>query len=315
MLVKCTLPGHSFYEHTRGCPLCIAIATSLDWALNRYAATLGKLATAEAAERVRAEPCADRDGTGLSNPVYICSYCHGPLDLSLPHRNGMHAYAFDNHDSCVDIVDFRNRQRAVEAARLDADKSAQPKTRLLSHVAVPDDGQTHNVVAGPATVVEDVESGKRTALHDMNRPVEPDLFSGAGPCRTCGLIMAEVSCAEQVIAKMTRALKMAECALELMVEHLSDCEKQKSASVGEGCLNSIAVVGASSAVREVLGKDPYGIPEKEEQPPLAPNIALAIATARAEGERAGRKACARELKKEEQHLWVIQLIEKWSNKP
>ena len=104
-------------------------------------------------------------------------------------------------------------------------------------------------------------------------------------------------------------------ALELMVEHLSDCEKQKSASVGEGCLNSIAVVGASSAVREVLGKDPYGIPEKEEQPPLAPNIALAIATARAEGERAGRKACARELKKEEQHLWVIQLIEKWSNKP
>lgn len=96
---------------------------------------------------------------------------------------------------------------------------------------------------------------------------------------------------------------------------LSDCEKQKSASVGEGCLNSIAVVGASSAVREVLGKDPYGIPEKEEQPPLAPNIALAIATARAEGERAGRKACARELKKEEQHLWVIQLIEKWSNKP
>ena len=54
------------------------------------------------------------------------------------------------------FVDFRNRQRAVEAARLDADKSAQPKTRLLSHVAVPDDGQTHNVVAGPATVVEGV---------------------------------------------------------------------------------------------------------------------------------------------------------------
>ena len=227
MLVKCTLPGHSFYEHTRGCPLCIAIATSLDWALNRYAATLGKLATAEAAERVRAEPCADRDGTGLSNPVYICSYCHGPLDLSLPHRNGMHAYAFDNHDSCVDIVDFRNRQRAVEAARLDADKSAQPKTRLLSHVAVPDDGQTHNVVAGPATVVEDVESGKRTALHDMNRPVEPDLFSGAGPCRTCGLIMAEVSCAEQVIAKMTRALKMAECALELMHAYPVDTPRSR----------------------------------------------------------------------------------------
>ena len=66
MLVKCTLPGHSFYEHTRGCPLCIAIATSLDWALNRYAATLGKLATAEAPSACGQRGARSATGTGNS---------------------------------------------------------------------------------------------------------------------------------------------------------------------------------------------------------------------------------------------------------
>ena len=172
----------------------------------------------------------------MSNPVYICSYCHGPLDLSLPHRNGMHAYAFDNHDSCVDIVDFRNRQRAVEAARLDADKSAQPKTRLLSHVAIPDDGQTHSVVAGPATVVEEVESGKQTALHE------------AAPLPTREDRERAMKLLIDLIEKEGDAIKDAEV--------LQKIEQWYETGVCEG-----------------------------EQPPLAPVIAFAIATARAEGER------------------------------
>jgi len=49
-------------------------------------------------------------------------------------------------------------------ARLDAAKTAKPKTRLLARVRVPKKG-TRSIVAGPATLLEEVATGKRIALH------------------------------------------------------------------------------------------------------------------------------------------------------
>lgn len=52
-------------------------------------------------------------------------------------------------------------------ARLDADRTAQPKTRLVAHVAVgPDDGVTRTIVPGPADTHIDNDSGKRTDLRE-----------------------------------------------------------------------------------------------------------------------------------------------------
>ncbi|MDA4132060.1 MAG: hypothetical protein OK454_02905 [Thaumarchaeota archaeon] len=47
-------------------------------------------------------------------------------------------------------------------ARTDEDRTAKPKTRLLQRVV--DHGQC--IVTGPATHVEDTETGKRLELHD-----------------------------------------------------------------------------------------------------------------------------------------------------
>ncbi len=57
------------------------------------------------------------------------------------------------------------RKANVRKARLDADRKAAPKTKLVARVQVKDDGRAHCIVAGPATDVEH-EDGSRTVLHE-----------------------------------------------------------------------------------------------------------------------------------------------------
>ena len=63
--------------------------------------------------------------------------------------------------------------RPFTPARLDADRTAEPKTQLRTHLDVPDDGETHTVVVGGADTHVDLETGKRTPLR------EPGQIGGA----------------------------------------------------------------------------------------------------------------------------------------